>query len=167
MGAKKHIVKINEEQYSYLKGSDDTKHFDGNNAISVSGKLNTDEDGQPKTTDDVAQMFTPQAYTYYRTPQRGKISEGEHVSNGDYDGDHVDDTYNVPQANILSNGNKDDNLTIVPQAIITKLDMLISVVKSEQLNPFQIANIANRFLESLDFSKLPYKAKKELRLKIN
>lgn len=167
MAAKKHIVKINEEQYSYLKGDNDTQHFDGNGNISVSGKLDYDEDGEPATSDKISRAFTPQAWTYYRTPQRGRISENEHMDDADIDNDKVDDFYNVGQSNTLSNGNPKDNLTVVPQGIITKLDGLISVVKSQNLNPYQVANVVNKFLESFDFSNMPYKAKKELRLKIN
>ena len=165
MAAKKHIVKINEEQYSYLKGSDDTKHFDGNNSISASGKMNRDEDGESVPTDYVTKMFTPQAYTYYRTPQRGKISEGQNTIDGNFK--NVDDDYEIPQANTMSNGNQNDDNTVVPQLIVTKLNQFIQAVSAQKLNYVQKANIVNKFLESMDFSDMPYRFKKEIRLKIN
>lgn len=161
MAAKKRIVKINEEQYSYFKGDDDTQHFDGNRNISVGGKLNRNEDGNPKTTDDVGKAFTPQAYTYYRTPGRGKISES------DANRDHMDDSYEVSQANVMSNGNENDDNTVVPELIITKLKQFIQSLSAQKLNYMQRANIANKFLESVDFSDMPYRLKKEIRLKIN
>lgn len=167
MAAKNHIVKINEEQYSYLKGEDDTRPFDGNSTISVAGKLDTSIDGNPKTGDDVSRAFTPQAWTYYRTNRRGRISENEHVSNGDYDHDNVDDFYNVGSANTLSNGNKQDNLSVVPQTILTRVNALIQAMNTANLSDVQKANVVNEFLEAIDFSTMPYKLKKEIRLKIN
>lgn len=167
MAAKNHIVKINEEQYSYLKGDDDTRPFDGNSAVSVAGKLNAETDGNPKTGDDVSKAFTPQAWTYYRTNRRGRISENEHVSNGDYDHDNVDDFYNVDSANTLSNGNHDDNLTVVPQTVLMRVNALIQTMNTSSLSPVQVANVVNKFLESVDFSNMPYKLKKEIRLKVN
>lgn len=167
MTPKKHIVRINEEQYSYIKGDDDTQHFDGNRSISVGGKLNNDEDANPKTSDDVSKSFTPQSWTYYRTPQRGRISEGEHLGGEDKNGDNVNDDYEVSQANVMSNGNQNDDNTVVPQLIITKLNQFIQAISTQNLNYVQRANIANKFLESIDFSDMPYRFKKEIRLKIN
>lgn len=170
MAAKKHIVKINEEQYSYLKldkNNGDAKQFDGNSTISVGGKLNREEDANAVTGDKISRAFTPQAWTYYRTPQRGRISEGEHLGNGDNDRDGIDDNYEVTQANVLTNGNDNDNNTIVPQGILTKLNLLIQAMKSQSLNYMQKANIVNKFLESIDFSDTPYRIKKEERLEIN
>ena len=165
MAAKKHIVKINEEQYSYFKGEDDTQHFDGNRNVSVNGKLNRDEDGNPDYTDKVGAAFTPQAWTYYKTNRLGRISEAEHMGDEDVDNDKVDDAYNVQQANVMSNGNPSDNLTVVPQSVIMRTNALLQTMKN--LSPIQTANVVNKFLESIDFSTMPYKLKKEIRLKVN
>ena len=161
MAAKKHIVKINEEQYSYLKDDDDTRPYDGNSKVSVTGKFDTDTDGAPKTTDEIGKTFTPQAYTYYRRPLMRRLGES------DGDGDRVNDFYNVDQANTLSDDDKDNDLTVIPESISYKLDAFLDAMSSQNLNGDQIANVMNKILEAVDFSKVPFKARKELRLKIN
>ena len=83
----------------------------------------------------------------------------------DADKDKVDDAYNVEQANVMSNGNPSDNLTVVPQSVIMRTNALLQTMKN--LSPIQTANVVNKFLESIDFSTMPYKLKKEIRLKVN
>ena len=162
MAKQRRIVKINEDQYEYLKGGD-VKNYNGNSEVSVPGKLNTGEDGIPRTTDEIGNMVTAQGYN--RWPRR-RISESDQPDNGDMNRDGVDDFYDDKQMDTLSNNNPNDNLTVVPNSIEVKVEALMNVIKSANLNALQTAAVLNEIIESMDLSKLPYKLKKDLRLKI-
>jgi DNA-binding transcriptional regulator WhiA len=54
----------------------------------------------------------------------------------------------------------------VPNSIEVKVEALMNVIKSANLNALQTAAVLNEIIESMDLSKLPYKLKKDLRLKI-
>lgn len=165
MGIKGHIVKINEEQYKFLKGGD-TKSFAGNSEVSVGGQVNPDETGIPKTTDDIGGMVTAQGYN--RWPRR-HMNFGESVdkpSNGDNNGDGVDDFYDDKIVDTLNNGNPNDNATLVPNTIETKVDMVLNMINNANLNAIQTAAILNKIIERIDTRKLTYKQRKDLVVKI-
>lgn len=161
MAAYKHIVKINEEQYKFLKGGD-TKSFNGNSEVSVGGQLNPDEDGMPKTTDEIGSMVTAQGYNRWPRRYTNFKENVDRPSNGDLNGDGIDNFYQDPMNDRLSNGNRDDNLTVVPNTIETKIETLMKLINGSNLNAVQLTNVLNEILQSVDLSKLTYKQKKEL-----
>lgn len=161
MAKHKHIVKINEDQYEFLKGGD-TKHFNGNSEVCVGGQLNPDEDGIPKTTDEIGSMVTAQGYNRWPRRYMNFKESVDKPSNGDLNGDGIDNFYQDKLNDRLSNGNPDDNLTVVPNSIETRVEALMKLINSSNLNAMQLTNVLNEILQSLDLSKLTYKQKKEL-----
>jgi hypothetical protein len=63
---------------------------------------------------------------------------------------------------ILSNGNPDDNLVVIPQDVQHKIDLLINIVKQNNLKPKQQAIVLNKMVEELDTENIPYQWKKIL-----
>lgn len=161
MGVKKHIVKINEDQYEFLKGGD-TKHFNGNSEVNASGQLNPDENGAPKTTDEIGSTVTAQGYNRWPRRYMNFKESVDKPSNGDTNGDGIDNFYQDELNDRLSNGNPDDNLTVVPNSIEVKIEALMKLINSSNFNAMQLTNVLNEILQSLDLSKLSYKQKKEL-----
>ena len=74
------------------------------------------------------------------------------------------DTGVIPDDNIdiLSNGNPDDNLVVIPQDVQHKIDLLINIVKQNNLKPKQQAIVLNKMIEELDTENIPYQWKKIL-----
>lgn len=166
---KKRIIRITEQQlkeaypdaYEYLDNNSDVKPFDGNTNISVAGKVSDEEDGMTITTDDVATMVTNQNNPYgYRTSGYARPYIGE----ADANADGVDDFYNHDELDTLSNGEKKDDITRVPDSIIRKLDILIDAMAP--LNGKQKMMILNKMVENVDMQQAPYQWRKELALKI-
>lgn len=166
---KKRTIRITEQQlkeaypdaYEYLDSNSDVKPFDGNTNISVAGKVSNEEDGMPITTDDVATMVTSQNNPYgYRTSGYARPYIGE----ADAKADGVDDFYNHDELDTLSNGEKKDDITRVPDSIIRKLDILIDAMAP--LNGKQKMMILNKMVENVDMQQVPYQWRKELALKI-
>lgn len=166
---KKRTIRITERQlkeaypdaYEYLDSDSDVKPFDGNTNISVAGKVSDEEDGMPITTDDVATMVTNQNNPYsYRSSGYARPYIGE----ADANADGVDDFYNHDEMDTLSNGEKKDDITRVPDSIIRKLDILIGAMAP--LNGKQKTMILNKMVENVDMQQVPYQWRKELALKI-
>lgn len=163
-----HIIKLTEAQLSeaekeafdYL-GNGDFKPFSGQSEISVTGKENDEEWGEPKTSDSFANKLSAQTYCRYSGP----AFRPHNLREEDEDNDGVDDYYNNPELDTLGNGNSDDDLVKIPEGVQHKVNILIGAMQA--LQPKQQAIVINKIIESFDFSSLPYAWLKELRLKIN
>jgi len=165
---KMRIIRLTEQQikeaagdtFDYL-GNGDFKQYNGQSEISVNGKLDDEEDGEPETTDSFADKLSSQAYNRYA----GFALRPHTLKENDTNNDNVDDYYNNKELDTLSNGNTDDNLVKIPQGVQNKANILIDSMKP--LHPKQQAIVLNKLIESFDFSSLPYSWLKELKLKIN
>lgn len=168
------IIKITEAQlreaegdaFKYLDVSDDTKPFDGQSTITAQGKLDGDENGEPIFTDRVARQRTPQSWARYR--MYGNINKpasaepknvvmnmfNEGVSlQGDENGDGIDDMFSDvakmgKDTEALSDGDKLNNLSVIPDGIDRKTDILINAMKQSNLTPKQIAIVINKLQDS-------------------
>ncbi len=169
-------IKITEKQYKMLETADenmfpyvtdsDSKPFDGYNNISADGKKSGEENADENTTaDKVAHMRTIDGWNRYRsygnmypTTVREGISLDDNKETDFYD------TSSIPspskELDILSNGNKNDDLVKIPNGIDKKSDILIDAVKG--LTPKQQAIVLNKIIEELDTDNIPYQWKKEL-----
>lgn len=158
-------IKESESIFSFLYNTDTTT-CDGNSKISVTGKLNGKTDGKPYTTDKFASMNCPQAYNRYGSYgyRYGRGNELKEDANNDEDNDGVDDFYNNTEIDILSNGNKADNLVKIPQGIDNKVNILVNACQT--LTPKQKAIVLNKILENFDISSLSYNIKKLLLKKL-
>lgn len=167
---KRRIIKLTEKQlreaetdaFTFLKNGD-FNQYAGQSEISVSGRENDDEWGEPKTTDDLADKITSQSYNRFS----GFAYRPHALKEGDMDGndDGVDDFYNNEELDTLSDGDENDDLTKIPEGVQNKCDILISAMQN--LTPKQQAIVLNKLIESFDFSNLPYSWLKELKMKIN
>lgn len=166
---KKRTIKVTREQlreaypdaYEYLDSDSDVKPYDGTTDISVTGKLSDEEDGMPVTTDDIANMVTNQNSPYgYRPSGYAR----PYISEDDNNGDGVDDFYNHSELDTISNGDKNDDITRVPESVIRKIDILIEAMSP--LNGKQKAMLLNKLVENIDMTQVPSQWRKELALKI-
>lgn len=158
-------IKESESIFSFLYNTDTTT-CDGNSKISVTGKLNGKTNGKPYTTDKFASMNCPQAYNRYGSYgyRYGRGNELKEDTNNDEDNDGVDDFYKNKEIDILSNGDKTDNLIKIPQGIDNKVNILINACR--ELTPKQKAIVLNKILENFDVSSLSYNIKKLLLKKL-
>lgn len=173
------IIKITEEQFRKIQetiddefvgfSNSDVKPYDGHTNISADGKLNGEENGNPMPSDKMSKSLTPQSYSRYNSYGRimPRSIREDHTSNHNINADfksfgvHTDDTLDL-----LSNGDNDDDLTIIPNGIDEKTEGLINLITSSKLTCKQQAIILNRFIEGLDITGIPYQWKKELMAKI-
>lgn len=165
------IFKVTEAQlretegdaFKYLDTSDDSKPFNGQSTIMAQGKLNGTEEAKPLTTDKVSKQRTPQSWARYRmygNINRTILSTNEGVvikkeEQGDTDNDGIDDTYqkiaSLGQGNgveTMSDGNSNNNLTVIPQGVDRLTDLLIKSINEHNLNPKQIATVLDKLQES-------------------
>lgn len=144
-------------------GKHDANAYDALSKITVSGKVGDGEEGKPADTDRIADTQCAQTYRRY-----GNIYGRAHVMReSDSNGDGVDDFYNNGAMNTLTNDTENDDMTKVPESVITKLDMFISTLKNTSLTPRQNAIILTKVISALDTAGIPYRWKKELMMKIN
>ena len=179
MARKRRIIKLTEQQlleaeglsFEYLSNGN-CKAYNGQSEISANGKLNSETNGEPVTSDDVESQITPQGYIRYTAlggyaGRIGRLREEEQSpSSNDANGDGVDDFYNNKELDTLNNGLDDDNLTKIPNSVEHKLNTLIDAIRGNNLAPKQIAIIMNKMIESFDITSIPNSWKKELKLKI-
>lgn len=169
----KRIIKVTESQlretegeaFKYLDSTDDTKPYNGQSTISAQGKLNGEENGEPIFTDRIGKERTPQSWARYRSYGNVKtMSE----SFNDKDNDNVPDFYenigDMGGLDTLSDGDEDNNLTMIPKSVDNKLDILNASMQN--LSPKQKAMVINNILEKNDISTLPNAWKKELMYKL-
>lgn len=181
----KRIIKVTESQlretegdaFKYLDANDDSKPFNGQSTITAQGKIDGEENAEPVFTDRIGKQRTPQSWARYRmygninkpahAEQKNELDEG--VSFNDKDDNGVDDHYenigDMGGLDMLSDGDDDNNLTVMPKGIDNKLEILINTMSN--LTPKQKAMVVNTFLEKCDISQIPNAWKKELMYKIS
>lgn len=181
----KRIIKVTESQlretegdaFKYLDVNDDSKPFNGQSTITAQGKIDGEENAEPIFTDRIGKQRTPQSWSRYRmygsinkpahAEPKNELDEG--VSFNDNDDNGVDDYYenvgDMGGLDILSDGDNDNNLTVMPKGIDNKLDILINTMSN--LTSKQKAMVVNTFLEKCDISQIPNAWKKELIYKIS
>lgn len=165
---KRRIIKLTRQQlteaenaaFGYLDNGD-FKQYSGQSEISVAGKKDDEEWGNPKTSDNFADKMTAQTYNRYC----GKAFKPHTLREDDANKDGVDDFYNNPELDTLGNETTDDDLVKIPVSVQRKVNILIDSMKI--LAPKQQAIVLNKIIESFDLSTIPYAWLKELRLKIN
>lgn len=165
------IIKLTNEQYRQLKEAEDDsfgyldngdfKEYSGQSQIGVTGKVNDEEYGQPKTSDSLADKLSSQTYNRFC----GSAFRPTSIREDDENNDGVDDFYNNNELDTLGNNTSDDDLVKVPQSVQSRMNMLIDSMKN--LQPKQQAIVLNKIIESINLSEIPYAWMKELRLKIN
>lgn len=168
---KRIIVKLTSQQlneaqddaFTYLTNSDTTPN-NGQTEISVNGKIDGKEDGNPLTTDKFASMTTSQGYNRYGGIGNN-IVYNNIIEDNDKNNDGIDDFYNNPSLDILSNGNEDDNMEEIPYTIDEKTNILLSFLK--KISPKKQAIVLNKIIENINLKGIPYKFKKELIKKLS
>lgn len=159
----KRICKLleDENEFTYLTDNP-IQSYDGQAHVSVAGKFDAQEDGEPLTGDKIGDIRIPQQYYIYNR-SGGYGNRAMHESN-DKNNDGVDDFYNHAPLNILNDGDDDNNLVRIPSGIDRYVDILID--KTKGLNPKQCAMVLNKLIMKLDISSIPYSWKRELILKL-
>lgn len=165
---KRRIIKLTRQQlteaengaFNYLSNGD-FKQYNSQSEISVAGKKDDGEWGDPKTSDNLADKITAQTYNRYC----GKALKPHTLREDDENKDNVDDFYNNTELDTLGNETSDDDLVKIPQGVQNKVNMLISSMQT--LSSKQQAIVLNKLIEHFDLSTIPYAWLKELRLKIN
>lgn len=164
-------IKITKEQlqeidnsFNYFSNNNETTPYDGQKNVYSNGKIDGEENGEPKTSDDIQKMFTPQTYARFRS--YGTLRPSHMRESTDKNNDGIDDFYNHEEMDILSNGKSNDNIMRVPHGIDTKTQLLIDAIKTENLNPKQQAMVLNKIIENLNLKDVPFGWKKELILKL-
>lgn len=159
-------IKITEEQlnefenddFSYWDEENGTPPFDISN-ITADGYLNDEEFGEPVTTDKNADIQTPQGYIFNRRYGMAVRSICEDTWGDPAKGED-------PELDILSNGDKKDNLVRIPKGVETKANILLESVINLCHNPKQHAMVLNKLIEGFKLGGLPLEWKKELMGKI-
>lgn len=163
---KQQIIESSLAGFNYLNGGD-TPHYCGQTEISVTGKLNQDEYGDPTTTDKISRSLSPQTYNRYGVGSQGyRKRTNEDVQTQTDDDNEIDNFYKKNELDTLGNGVENDNLTRIPEGIEYKLNLLLSEVKSCKLTPKQQAIVLNKIIEDFQVKDMPYSWKKTLMLKI-
>ena len=165
---KRHIIKLTRQQlteaeadtFGYLDNGD-FKQYDGQSGITVTGKKDENEWGEPKTSDDLANKISAQTYNRYC----GFAFKPHTLRENDADKDGVDDFYNNDELDTLGNDTNKDDLVKIPVSVQRKVNILINSM--QMLTPKQQAIVLNKLIENFDLSSIPYAWLKELRLKIN
>ena len=172
----KRIIKITESQlretegkaFEYLDITDDTTPNNGQSSITPQGKEDEETNGEPLMTDRVGKQRSPQIRTRQGSYMNGNIRVEEGVSLADSDNDGVDDYYenvgDMGGLDTLSDGDDDNNLTVIPKSVENKLNLLLQSLKN--LSPRQKAMVVNVFMEQIDISAIPNAWKKELMYKV-
>lgn len=178
------IIRLTEKQLKRLKEEAFDQGFDNANTIpeypqstvNVSGKVNSDEFANPVTTDDVAnkmaKSFPWGVGAYYRGTSLPMVQEGEESSisdmynNTDQTGDGVKDKFNHADANVLNDGNEDDDQQIIPHTIEIHLDRLIKAIQNANLPAKKQINILNKLVDNMNLQGIPPSYKKETSMKI-
>lgn len=175
----KMLCEVNSNNFSQIITDDPIEPNNALSQISADGYKNDEDYADTKTTSDTdAAKKTPQGYVRY---QRLGNSHYAHLMESDADDisdirevkiknpqseENPDfyDTGVIPDDNIdiLSNGNPDDNLVVIPQDVQHKIDLLINIVKQNNLKPKQQAIVLNKMVEELDTENIPYQWKKIL-----
>lgn len=157
------IVKLTERQlreaqdaFEYLTNSDSTPN-DGQVHVSATGKLDGTEEGDPMTTDQFASTMTVQGANRFRLI-RGTYPMG--VQESDENKDGVDDFYQSDELDVLSDGDKSNNLTSIPASVEAKVDALLDTLKS--LPAKKSAIVLNKFVEQMNLKGIPNTWKREL-----
>ena len=158
----KKICESFDDEFNYLSDRNSVE-FKGQKEITANGNMTDDEVSEPLTTDNMQQKITPQGYNrygYFGTYPRS-MREGVDINK-----DNVDDFYNNQELDILSNGDKKDNLIKIPAGIERTTNLLIDAVKNNKLSPKQQSIVLNKIIECFDLENIPFAWKKELMLKI-
>ena len=171
MDYKNRLIKITEKQLKEVQGFDylsdnDTPHCDGQSHVSVDGRLNDEEYGEPKTAGK-AMPLTPQGRVRYAVANglRRSAAVAESVSgvnDDDSDKNGVKDFYEKPELN----GKNNDDVVTLPKGVEYKIEILLAEIKKSNLMPKQIAKVLDRIIEALDLSQLPPSYIKNLRLDV-
>lgn len=156
----KQLKEAEDNSFKYLSNGD-FKQYNGQSEVSVNGKKDDMEYGNPNTSDDFADKLTAQTYNRYC----GTAYRPHTIREDDENNDGVDDFYNNSDLDMLGNDTDNDDLVKIPQSIQYKSDIMVKAL--EPLTPKQQAIVLNKIIESLDLSSLPYSWLKELRMKIN
>ena len=167
--AERKIIILTEKQINEVgsdfeyTGKHDANAYDAHSKITVSGKVGDGQEGMPANTDRIADTQCAQTYRRYGNiyGRAGVIREDDKNRDG------VDDFYNNSSMNTLTNDTDNDDLTKVPESIISKLDMFLSALKNVSLTPRQNAIVLTKVISALDTTGIPYRWKKELMMKIN
>ena len=162
------IIKLTKQQlteaengaFGYLNNGD-FKEYNGQSEITVTGKKDDDEYGNPKTSDNLANKISAQTYNRYC----GFAFKPHTLREDDNNKDGVDDFYNNDELDTLGNNSNNDDLVKIPVSVQRKVNILIDSM--QMLTPKQQAIVLNKLIESFDLSSIPYAWLKELRLKIN
>lgn len=170
-------IKINEHQYrliqealddtfTYADGDDDTKPFDGLVNISASGKENGQQNAkEPVVTDKIANSLSPQEFAkfglYGYSRRVPTVVEGVSI-------DDEEHSHNVGNGlNALTNDTEDDDLSVIPNTILQRMNNLCSLIKEKNLPPRKQAMLLNLFIDKLDVASIPFSWKKALIRRIN
>lgn len=184
-------IKVTERQYRIIQEAidntfayideKDTIPYDGQKNISADGKIDGETNGDVTIGDKVSKTVTPQSFLRYRGIGYGRFQpytmqpnmvdsdmqcdEGIQPNN-DKNNDGIDDFYNNDELDLLGDDDADNDLVKIPQGIVTKSDILIDAVNSNNLTSKQQAIILNKIIEAFDITSIPYAWKKELILKL-
>lgn len=151
------------DSFSYLDFDSDVKPYNGNTEISVTGNVSNDKIGAPLTGDDIAAMSSPQTYSSQRLGMR-TYARPATIKEDDKNGNGVDDFYDRDGMDVLTNGNKNDDLTRVPETVLHKMELLVDAMS--MLSPKQKAVVVNKLISSVDWTSLELSWRKGLALGI-
>lgn len=156
------LTEVEDSNFTYIDPSNDTTQYDGTSKISASGKINTNNFGNPVIGDEISNSMTPQSYYRYRMHGNNTRLPLNMVEN------NIDVHYKVADIgnglNTLSDGDNSNNLMRVPKGVENKSNILLKTTKS--LTPKQQAMVLNKQIEQSKIDEIPYAWKKELMMKI-
>lgn len=155
------LKEAQQDAFEYLTTSD-TVPNNGQTEVSVSGKLNDKENGNPVTTDKFASMTTTQGYNRYGAI--GNTFTRSVSESNDENKDGIDDFYNDKELDVISNDDETDNLTRISTTVDIKTDKFVDMLKN--LSPKKQAIVLNKVIENTDLNGVSYRLKKELIKKI-
>lgn len=154
------VIILTEEQlkeatgisFEYLDGEDE-KPFSGQSEISVSGNpgVYKDIEIKPKDSNAISRTVTRPGFQWFATlrgpTMGGMLNCGEEKGGND----RVDDFYDTSTGplNTLTDGDKGDDMSYIPNSVLEKIDGLIKQMKADDLNGTRCSIVISKLAKAI------------------
>lgn len=176
------IIKLTEAQlmevegmsFEYLNGDSEAKPFDAQTEISVNCPPGIADrlgiDVEPSDTDDIASKVPSQGRSMWRARSMGRTifhEQDQTKANNAAPDDPKKDNYGENVANttgmgVIRDKNSTNDVTVLPQSVLDKIQLLINVCQTEELNAKKCEMVIIKLLQNLNFQNLPYSLTKDM-----